>query len=231
MTHNAIDTAYLVETPEGIDLEAQLAGPIPRILAYSIDLLFRAIFLGVISIIALLFFQRMGMGVILILSFLLEWFYPVIFEVYRKGQTPGKKRLHLAVVNDNLTPVTWGASMTRNLLRAADFFPFAYLFGLITMTTGKRFQRLGDIAAGTIVIHRPPVQDSVELPQCDPIMSPITLELEDHVALVNYAQRHKQLTQARQQELAEILSDVTRQKPGSAVAYLHGIGNWLLGAR
>jgi len=230
MTEQAVDTAYFIETPEGIDLEAQLAGPVPRILAYAIDLLFRAIFLSVISII-LAFFEKMGIGIFLVLSFLLEWFYPIVFEIYRKGQTPGKRRLKLMVVNDDLTPVTWDSSMTRNLLRAADFLPFAYLLGIISICVGKHFQRLGDLAAGTLVVHLPPVQSVIKLPDAEPVMPPVEFELADQAAIINFTQRHKQLTVARQQELAEILRDVTKQQPKDAVRYLQGIGAWLLGSR
>jgi len=230
MSHDVVDTGYFIETPEGIDLEAQLAGPVPRVLAYSIDLVFRAIFLMIMSAVFLVF-DKMGLGFFLVVSFLLEWFYPVFFEVYRQGQTPGKRRLNLAVVNDDLTPITWGASMTRNLLRAADFLPFAYLLGLISICMGKHFQRLGDLAAGTIVIHQPPGKGIVALPESEPVMSPVVLEQEDQAAIINFTQRHHQLTKARQQELATILCDVTKQKPEAAVRYLQGIGAWLLGAR
>lgn len=230
MSHNVIDTAYFIETPEGIDLEAQLAGPVPRVLAYSIDLAIRAIFLGVLSIV-LLFLEKMGMGIFLVVSFLLEWFYPVFFEVFHQGQTPGKRRLHLVTVSDDLTPITWGASMTRNLLRAADFLPFAYLLGIISMSVGKHFQRLGDLAAGTIVVHQSPDQAVVKLPELEPIMPPFNLELEDQAALINFTQRRSQLTKSRQQELANILANITKQEPDTAVEYLQRISAWLLGAR
>ncbi|MEJ2416940.1 MAG: RDD family protein [Exilibacterium sp.] len=109
--------------PEGIDLHAELAGPIPRILAYTVDIFIRLIALTTVSA-TLSFMGKAGTGVILVLSFLAEWFYPVIFEVLNKGQTPGKLTLGLAVVNDDLTPISWGTSVLRNLLRAADFLPF-----------------------------------------------------------------------------------------------------------
>ena len=230
MKHNVVDTAYFVETPEGIDLEAQLAGPVPRVLAYTIDVTIRALILSVLSGI-LFVFDRMGVGIFLLISFLFEWFYPVFFEIYRQGQTPGKRRLNIVVVNDDLTPVTLDASMTRNLLRAADFLPFAYLLGLLSICMGKYFQRLGDIAAGTIVIHQSPEQKAVKLPECEPVMAPVVLELEDQAALINFTQRHDQLTTARQQELADILKDITKQDPKDAVSYLQGIGAWLLGTR
>lgn len=230
MKQDAIDTAYFIETPEGIDLEAQLAGLIPRVLAYSIDLFIRFVILTILSIV-LLFMGKMGMGIFLVVSFLLEWFYPVYFEIFRKGQTPGKRRLNLAVVNDDLTPVTWDSSMTRNLLRAADFLPFAYLLGIISISVSKHFQRLGDLAAGTIVIHQPPAQQVDKLPEVEPVISPVDLSLDDQTAIINFTQRHNQLTHARQEELADILKDITRHEGDTGVSYLQGIGNWLLGAR
>lgn len=230
MSQDAVDTAYSIETPEGIDLEAQLAGPIPRVLAYSIDVTYRGIVLTVLAII-LAFFDNMGWGIFLVISFLLEWFYPVFFEIFRQGQTPGKKRFNLAVVNDDLTPITWDASVTRNLLRAADFLPFAYLLGLISMSVGKHFQRLGDIAAGTIVIHRRPTQKVEKLPDYEPVMSPVPLELEDQIAIISFTQRHSQLSEARQQELADILKHITKQENEASVKYIQGIGAWLLGSK
>ncbi|MDH5324681.1 MAG: RDD family protein [Gammaproteobacteria bacterium] len=230
MERETVDTAYFVETPEGIDLEAQLAGPVPRVLAYAIDVFYRSLILFGLFIV-LAFFGKMGMGVFLVVTFLLEWFYPVFFEVFYRGQTPGKRSLKLAVVNEDLTPVTWGASVTRNLLRAADFMPFAYLIGLVAMSMGRNFQRLGDLAAGTIVIHRRPLKKAEKLPDHEPVMAPVALELDDQIAFINFAQRHKQLTQARQEELAQILKDVIKQENEAAVKTVHGIGAWLLGAK
>ena len=150
---NQLDTIYLVETPEGIDLQAELAGPIVRSLAYAIDLTIRAFALGIISIV-LAFAGNIGIGIILLISFILEWFYPVFFEIYNNGQTIGKKMMGLTVVNDDLTAINWGSSLIRNLLRFADFFPFAYLCGFISMILTNKFQRLGDLAAGSLVIYK-----------------------------------------------------------------------------
>ncbi len=131
-----LDTLYQVETPEGIDLHAQLAGPVPRIVAYAIDITIRMIVILVVSIV-LAFTGNTGIGLILLISFLLEWFYPVFFEVYRQGQTPGKKQMKLIVVNDDLTPVNFGTSLIRNLLRFTDFFPVFYLGGLLCMVVSS----------------------------------------------------------------------------------------------
>lgn len=242
-TGNIVATDVLVETPESIDLQAEPAGIVVRGLAFSIDFLIRATILLVLGIVLGLAGEA-GMGIILIAWFLLEWFYPVLFEIYRQGQTPGKKMMGLAVVNDDLTPIGWGTSVIRNLLRSADFFPVFYTAGLVTMASNKHFQRLGDIAAGTLVIYRQSDKSPVALGKVRPQAPPIALEREDQIAIIGFVQRSQQLSEDRQRELAAILQPVLspeqspenspEQSPaqsGQRVDYLHGIGHWLLGRR
>ena len=85
-----IDALRTIETPEGIELTLAVAGPIPRALAWLVDLLLRA---GVMLITGFILslFGSFGVGLYLILLFAIEWFYPVLFEIYQQGQTPGKK--------------------------------------------------------------------------------------------------------------------------------------------
>lgn len=226
-----LDTDYQVETPEAIDLTAQLAGPVPRSLAFLIDFLIRGVVIFIIFILLALT-SRAGTGIFLMLFFLLDWFYPVFFEVLRNGQTPGKKFLKIAVVNDDLTPVTWSTSIIRNLLRAADFMPGGYLIGLIAMSSTQHFQRLGDLAAGSIVIHkRVPPQTGNGLPQVAARAPSMPLSLEDQVAITGFAQRHDQLSPSRKQELANILSNITQVEGKEGVERVQGMGNWLLGQR
>ncbi len=225
-----VDTNYLVETPEGIDMHSELAGPVARTLAYAIDITIRTVVLSVTSIV-LAIAGKTGLGFILVISFLLEWFYPVLFEVFRQGQTPGKRAMGLAVVNEDLTPVALGTSVIRNLLRFADFLPFAYLFGLMSMVVSSKFQRLGDLAAGTLVIYRLAAPLSHDLPKVKPLAPPIPLNLEEQTAIINFTQRHQEISLERQQELAEILNDVTAKDAPENVTYLRSIGNWLVGIR
>ncbi len=222
-----IDTRYQIETPEGIDLQAQLAGPSPRALAFLIDISIRI----AVYIAASIIFGVAGWayGFFLVFLFLLEWFYPVFFEVLYKGQTPGKQIMELVVVNDDLTPVTWHGSIIRNLLRTADILPMMYLFGLSSMLISQRFQRLGDMAAGTLVIHKTPPPKPAELPNSPPTAPKQALELDDQTAIVNYTERHNQLTDSRKQELANILTPMHGFKDQKAVNYLQGLGRWLLG--
>jgi uncharacterized RDD family membrane protein YckC len=225
-----ISTGVLVETPESIDLEAEPAGIVVRGLAFTIDFLIRAVALMVLSFV-LAFAGEAGMGLILITWFLLDWFYPVFFEVFQKGQTPGKKKMGLRVVNDDLTPVGWGTSMIRNLLRWADFFPVLYTAGLATMACNSRSQRLGDLAAGTLVIYARNESAPGAEPGAKAHPPPFPLEREDQVAIIGFTQRHQQLSGDRQQELAGILGPVLPVDADHRVEYLRGIGQWLLGGR
>ena len=224
------DTSYDVETPEAIDLSAQVVGPVPRVLAYSIDLAIRLVVLMLLTAL-FAFLGEAGWGLFMIFSFLFEWFYPVLFEVLRGGQTPGKKMLQIAVVNDDLTPVTWSTSIIRNLLRAVDMLPFAYVLGLVSMTCTQHFQRLGDLAAGSIVVHRRTTSKVFSLPQVKPQPAAMPLTLEDQLAIAGFTRRHDQISESRQQELADILEPLTGKKQREGVYYLQGIGAWLLGKR
>ncbi|MEZ5450434.1 MAG: RDD family protein [Thiolinea sp.] len=118
-----LDSTYTVNTPEGIALELSPAGPVPRTLAWTIDLAIR----GAISLflfLILAFMGRMGTGIALILVFLLEWFYPVWFELRHEGQTPGKKLLQIYVAQLDASPVSPAASVIRNLLRGGGLSAF-----------------------------------------------------------------------------------------------------------
>ena len=225
-----LDTSYRVEIPGGIELEAQVVGPVSRFLAFFIDFSIRGVLL-IIAGIASIPFGELGFGFWFIFWFLIEWFYPVLFEVFRRGQTPGKKALGISVVNDDLTPVSFGTSLVRNLLRTADFLPFFYLAGLVTMVCNSRFQRLGDLAAGTLVISIRETAKPAEVGNISPLAPPTTLLRNEQTALVNFLQRSQHLSEPRQQELAEILNEVMQSNANNRVEQLHRIGAWFLGVR
>ncbi len=199
-----IDERQGLFTPEGVELTLTLAGPVPRSVAFLLDLLIRV---GVYVVAAMLFgifLSSIAGGVLLITVFLLEWFYPVLFEILNNGQTPGKSAMKIAVTHTDGTPVTLNGSLIRNLLRTADMFPACYLAGFICMLCNRRFQRLGDMAADTVVIHTShdslrPVKVNVtpQLPDW-----PVTLD--DQRTLVSFLQRGEKLSQPRRQELASL---------------------------
>ena len=227
-----LDTRYQVEIPGGINLEAQVVGPIPRFFAFAIDLVIRGVVIFVLSILSIPFGSfGLGGGFFLIFLFIIEWLYPVLFEVYMRGQTPGKKLLAISVINDDLSPVTLGTSMVRNLLRTVDFLPLFYLAGLVTMLSNGRFQRLGDMAAGTLVISVAESAKPAPMKDILPLAPATSLLRNEQSSIVDFLQRSEQLSEPRQQELAAILEGVTHHKSDNGVEQLQRIGAWFLGLR
>ncbi len=225
----ALDTLYHVNTPEGISLRLSPAGPIPRMLAWLIDILIR-FGINIVIYSALAFLGKTGLGIALILSFLLEWFYPVYFELYKDGQTPGKKTFNLYVTMENASPITPGASIIRNLLRFVDFLPLFYGFGFISMMLNKRFQRLGDLVASTVVLHKALEYPAVKDVEIDPIAPPVALKLNEQQALIRFQQRTPYLTKERADELAGHTGILVENGKEGAVKLL-GMANWIMGAR
>ncbi|MCL2590017.1 MAG: RDD family protein [Betaproteobacteria bacterium] len=200
-----LDTVRTIETPEGVSIRLRLAGPAPRALAWLLDFLIRNVAWGAIATPFLSPLGDFGFGIYLICTFLIEWFYPVLFEVYSHGATPGKKALGLAVLQDDGVPVSWSASVTRNLLRVVDLLPLLYAFGLCSMFLNRDFKRLGDIVAKTIVVHRDKPKLPQKLPPGHALPLPIWLSSSEQQLIVAFAARIPRLTPDRAKELAQIL--------------------------
>lgn len=221
-----LDTRLSLETPEGATLPLAPAGVSVRIMAFMIDFLIKsAATLGVYGVLAVL--GEMGIGVALIVAFLLEWFYSVYFEIWHQGRTPGKKNLHIRVVNDDGTPVTFGPSLLRNLLRIVDFLPLMYLTGIIASVLNREFKRVGDLVAGTLVVY-----DAEPLPVPDfeakgRLPVPADFTTDEQRALLAFAERSKRLSQERQSELAAILLPVL--KTDDPVIAIKQIANTMVG--
>lgn len=222
-----LDTTYTVNTPEGIALELSPAGPAPRLLAWLVDLLLRGL-VSVLLFVALAFLGKMGIGIALILTFLLEWFYPVYFELRHQGQTPGKKMLDIYVAQADASPITFSASLVRNLLRVVDFLPFLYGFGFASMLLNRRFQRLGDLAANTVVLHKIHPNGYSTALDVAAIRPAVTLTLPEQQAIMLFAQRSHTLTPARLDELAQMTDTLIAKQP-KPTQYLQGIAHWLTG--
>lgn len=223
-----LDTRYQVETPEGIDLILRPAGVVPRALAFGIDLLIRAVLLGVLfAVLALL--GQFGMGLGTILLFLVTWWYMVLFEVLNQGRSPGKQLMGLRVIHDDGTPVGWAASLTRNLLRFVDILPFAYTLGILSCLNHPAFKRLGDIAAGTLVVYRDSTPAAPALPPADALRAPFSMSLTEQRALLGFAERAQSLSSARRLELASILAEPLQVPAAQAEQQIHGIARGLLG--
>jgi uncharacterized RDD family membrane protein YckC len=226
-----LDTVNVRPTPEGCELALAAAGPFSRALAWVIDLVLR-MFVWLSLAQALAFGGRAGMGAVLLSGFLLEWLAPVCFEVLWHGQSPGKRALGLTVLHDDGTPVGWQASFIRNTIRFVDFLPLCYATGFITMLINADGKRLGDLVAGTIVVHAPgaagtssPIEVGVEA-------LPFPLLPDERRAVVEYAQRVRTLTDERALELAMLpVPLVAGLSPTDARARLLRIASFLLGQR
>ena len=235
MPGNVLDTVVTAETPEGILLELRPAGLSARFFAFLIDWLIRIAALYAVALtVGFAGMTGIAAALITIFAFALEWFYPVAFELSRSGSTPGKRVFGLRVVMDNGLPVTPGASLTRNLLRVADFLPFFFGFAIVSMLLREDCKRLGDIAAGTLVIHDPRAAPKIELLQVEPIAPVRPLSLADQSAVIALASRAPTLTGERLDELAALAATVSgddgRFGPDVTRRVL-GVAMWLLGRR
>jgi len=239
-----LDTLRTVPTPEGIELSLKVAGPMPRARAWFFDLLIRmAILLALGLVLGTL--GKVGLGLMTLIGFALEWAYPVLFEVCRQGQTPGKRACNLRVLHEDGTPVEWRASVARNLIRAVDFLPICYGFGLIAMLMNRDFKRLGDLAAGTIVVHTESRRASKRMPVSTllaPNAAPQTaLTLTEQRAVIDFAERRASWSSERANELAAYAApalpivnsnhDAIDTEPANAANRVVQLANFLVGRR
>jgi uncharacterized RDD family membrane protein YckC len=214
-----LDTSVSIETPEHIAFQFQLAGPARRAVAYGIDSAIRGTIIFVVAMLAAIasidrIFSGWKEGALLLVLFLVEWGYFVACETLMNGSSIGKRAVGLRVVTREGLPISFGDSVLRNLLRAPDFLPSAYALGFLVMVGDKSFRRLGDLAAGTIVIfeqravlrqpiriHPPPTE--AELFAFPPV---IDLPVETLEALELFLARAKDLLPLRELELANLLA-------------------------
>jgi len=239
-----LDTRYSAETPEGIALALSPAGLPARCWAFAIDLGIRGLMLAVLAgVLGAL--GGFGKGIFLIAFFLLDWFYPVVFELLPGAATPGKRALGLRVVMDTGLPVTPAASLLRNLLRFADFMPVLWAAGAASMLLRPDGKRLGDLAAGTLVVHLPVASpalppatgqstaSSLVSPTATPRAPAVALGSRAQAAIVAWAARVPLLTPSRADELAALAVPVVapRAGPHERVEALAGVAQWLVGRR
>ena len=262
-----LDTLQRIELAEGVNIRLRVAGLPVRVLAFALDYL---ICVGVI-VFAIVVISVIGIaldpgsssgifGLLLLLWFCIRWFYHVPFEMSKKGATPGKRAMNIRVVRTTGTPVTLGQSIIRNLLRFIDEMPAfilpTYLLGSVSMVFNKRFQRLGDLAAGTIVIYddenitslpaqfmqqqvplpvpqyspmgyyTPPKPQPPPIPP-QPTMPRFPLHREEQLAFTSFRERLPLWTEARQIEIANHLFPLTDKMGPQGVHEVLNIGAWI----
>jgi uncharacterized RDD family membrane protein YckC/uncharacterized membrane protein SpoIIM required for sporulation len=155
-----------VETPEHVLLDYEIAGLGSRALAALIDTgILVATAIAVMLLGAWLQLRFAGipvLAVFIILQFAAIWGYFTLFEGLRDGQTPGKKWLGIRVIQESGHGVSLREAAIRNLVRIADFLPPPYLGGAIVMALHPKARRLGDLAAGTVVVRDRPVETGLD---------------------------------------------------------------------
>jgi uncharacterized RDD family membrane protein YckC len=152
-----LDDRVTIATPEGIELELQLAGLGSRFIAGVTDLIIQIVLLVVLAIVtgAVSGDGSFNAAVFVIGSFVILFFYPILFEVLARGRTPGKWVTHLRVVRDTGAPDDLQASGIRNLIRIVDGPLLLYVPTVVSIVATAHNQRPGDMAAGTLVIREP----------------------------------------------------------------------------
>lgn len=227
-----LDTDVAIETPEHIVFRYRVAGPARRFLAFLLDLVVCYAAFALVVVVALVLgvgfaaatstaetVLGAGVGLLLILLFSIQWVYFVVLEAWQ-GRTPGKVALGLRVVSTTGRPVGLRAAALRNVLRAADAMPLPIAGGLLSvaglasMASTPRFQRLGDLVAGTMVIVTqratattplvlwPPAQP-YELAQ---LSDDVWLDADEREAIEMFLRRRGRLGRARELELASMIA-------------------------
>ncbi len=239
---NQLDTTIDIVTPENIAFHYRVAGPFRRLPAFFLDMAVRTgIFIALmftVGLIATVGGGGMAFAGILIAWFLLEWFYGGFFESYWNGQTPGKWVMGIRVLTMDGQPINGLQAVMRNVLRAADMCPLlsAQLFGdappmyliptcfvaLVIMACNRRFQRLGDLVCGTLVV----IEERHWLTGVVKIDDPRAAQLAEYLpadfqvsrslaqTVSSYVERRRFFTAPRRREIARHLAEPLLQKLG-----------------
>lgn len=223
-----LDTVRQIETPEGVSLRLHTAGATARAHAWLIDFILRG-FAAFLLLAALGMLGAASAGIGMLVLFAAYWIYGVACEVWMDGQTVGKRVMNLRVVNADGTPVTLLPSVIRNLLRTVDGLPGIYGVGLACCLLDPYSRRIGDIVAGTMVIHVVQRGAIGHVPNEAPEPPSTPLRVEEQEALVAFAERGSNLHESRQRELGDLLEPLTGRMGNAGLRKLLAHANWLMG--
>lgn len=215
-----------IDTPEGVPLELTLAGLGSRFAAALIDYLIEGVILGALLLV-LGYGAGLGPGSDALADaawflgvFALFWGYNIAFEVLNSGRTPGKALNRIRVVLESGAPEPFAPSAVRNVMRIIDILPGTYLVGVISILVTSRNQRVGDLAAGTLVIRdRQAVPAELRIPYFveAPAWDTSAVDGQDLDAVVAFLARREQLESGARSQIAAELAARLRPKVGGAV--------------
>ena len=228
----SIDTILTAETPEGIAIVMRPAGFAVRCTAFLIDVFIRFFILTSLGT-GIGVAGHFGYGAMFIILFVVNWLYPVIFELTPIAATPGKHVMGLQVMMANGLPITPAGCLTRNLMRAVDMLPLMYAFAIVTMLLRRDARRLGDLAGGTVVVYRHEATVAGAFGKGDPLPPPVALSARQQAAIAAFAWRVDRLTGERAEEIAALAGSAAPMRSSnlSMTARLVGIARWLHGQR
>ncbi|MDQ3772155.1 MAG: RDD family protein [Actinomycetota bacterium] len=222
-----------ISTPEGVAIDMILAGLGSRFVAGLVDALIKGVILGTLFLATnVLAGEGFGGGVLvallLALSFLINFGYDVLFEVLSSGRTPGKRMIGIRVVSESGQPVGFVASAIRNLMRLVDMLPVGYVVGSVAVLANARNQRLGDLAAGTLVVRERRSQHEMPwgpAPTSVPFHELQTWDVsavtDEEVATVRaFLARRYELAHAARNQLADDLARGLRPRVAGAHGHL-----------
>lgn len=160
---------YTIHTPENVAFEFELAGVASRALAWFLDVLVMAVMIGVASCLLSMALPILGgfaKALLFVAIFLVQWWYSALCEWWLGGQTLGKKAVGLRTLQERGVRITFLQAVVRNLVRVVDLLPGLYFVGGLSALLDRHGRRLGDLAAGTIVVRerRAPMPSAVVPP-------------------------------------------------------------------
>jgi uncharacterized RDD family membrane protein YckC len=216
-----------METPEGLVVTVPLAGVGSRFVSAGIDFTIQILLAAAAAVffVETGIFGGVGPGLFALSLFAIFFVYDVSFEVLAGGRTPGKRWTGLRVVRSGGQPVGFVSSSIRNLLRLVDFLPTLYLVGITSILVSKRNQRVGDLAADTVVARAPrkPVR-VVSAPQSPELSGALAswdvsaVTIEELATVRAFLERRDSLEWGARRELARALADRLRPRVGGVSA-------------
>ncbi len=235
-----MDRTIDVRTPESIAFSYELAGLGSRFLALAVDQAIQlatllAIFAGIIlagtrvtgrqtqAVMSEKAAESVAIAIIVVIVFAVLFGYFIVFEAVWNGQTPGKKLLGIRVVRDGGYPIDFGASLIRNLIRVGEQLIGYYIFAAVSAVISPENKRLGDLAAGTIVVRdaRLTAPRSVIQYEDEPTYAPTTyLTGEERTLIKRFMERREALSLDRRKELATQLAARVRDRVPADLARL-----------
>jgi uncharacterized RDD family membrane protein YckC len=220
-----------IATPEGVALQFTLAGLGSRALAGGVDLVFKVLGIGLLLLVLMGAFGTYAEIVIVPAVALTLLLYDVAFETLHSGRTPGKSMSGLRVVRSSGRPVDVTASMIRNVLRLVDGLPLSYVPTIVSIAVTRRNQRLGDLAADTVVIRdrrgidvaQPSFADGAAPPRAEPLHAAAgaswdvsAVPVEDLATVRAFLERRDGLAREPRARLAAQLDGALRPHVGGA---------------